>query len=97
MALQKVESSRALGIGAYNEASYYGAAAQTAFRHRIAACLVAKLWQHGMLIIFARNGAQSGRRINAARPNLPLPAICLIEATVTARAALVALITMPAK
>jgi hypothetical protein len=25
--------------------------------HRIPACLVAKLWQHGVLIIFAENGA----------------------------------------
>jgi hypothetical protein len=36
-----------------------------------------------MLIIFAENGAESGRRINATGPNRALPAIRLIEAAVT--------------
>jgi hypothetical protein len=38
-----------------------------------------------MLIIFAENGAESGRRINATGPNRALPAIHLIDAAVVER------------
>jgi hypothetical protein len=38
-----------------------------------------------MLIIFAENGAESGRRINATGPNRALPAIRLIDAAVAER------------
>jgi hypothetical protein len=48
------------------------------------ACLVTKLWQHGLLFIFAGNGARCGTRINAASRILPLAAIFFIVATTAA-------------